>query len=374
MATSIDRLSSCEHFAIDLDRLPAAAERAGSKGLGVVMMVFAAVWGGFPLVGLVTSPGQFTPDERLLVLVFPVIGAGLFLVGVQQLLWRKRITFDGRIVSVVERGLRGTTTWREPLSDFRGVKRATRRVRRNKRTCTLYLVDLLHPETGKTVNLYTATYETGWRTRWEDYARRLNLPALEERDGGLVAREIADLDKSVTELLGEGKLSVDYDVLAAPAMGLAADLEDDAVVITRTGPRNSPLGWLIACLFPLIFVYVGFFLDDVPAPFGWLFGLVGLFFEVIFVAGVGWDICSRERIRLSFEEVRINAVSPWGETKGKVVPAELIESVDIAREPGRWRSSLVLGSDEGTLTFGQGLPEASLAFVRNAVLAKLSAA
>ena len=202
----------------------------------------------------------------------------------------------------------------------------------------------------------------------------MNLPALEQRNGDLVARELGDLDKSVTELLDEGKLAIDYGALGQRAKGLAADIEGDAVVVTRTEPRNSPLGCLFACLFPLIFVYVGFFLDGVPRPFGWLFGMAGILFEVVFVIAVAWDIVSRERIRVSFEDMRINAVSPWGETKGKTVPVELIEGVEIGSTPGRRRKSLVVASDDGTLTFGQGLSQASLEFVRSTVLAKLSAA
>ena len=86
--------------------------------------------------------------------MFPVIGVGLLLLGVHQFMWHKTITVDGRHVSVVERGLRGTSEWQEPLSAFRGVKRATRRIRRKNSSYTIYQIDLLHPETVKTVNLY----------------------------------------------------------------------------------------------------------------------------------------------------------------------------------------------------------------------------
>ena len=54
MSITLGRATPRETFAIDLDRLPATAQRDGGKALGVIIMIFAAVWGGFPVVGAAT--------------------------------------------------------------------------------------------------------------------------------------------------------------------------------------------------------------------------------------------------------------------------------------------------------------------------------
>ena len=44
------------------------------------------------------------------------------------------------------------------------------------------------------------------RKIWENYAKMFNLPALSVGDRGLIQRECADLDKSLSELAKEQKL------------------------------------------------------------------------------------------------------------------------------------------------------------------------
>ena len=94
--------------------------------------------------------------------------------------------------------------------------------------------DLLHPEEDKTVNVSTSTDRRAWRGKWEDYARRLDLPALENGDGGLIARDAGDLDKSVGELARDGKIAVVDVDLSARGYGVRsrryAMVVDDGVV------------------------------------------------------------------------------------------------------------------------------------------------
>ena len=363
-----------ESFEIDLDRLPATAERSGSRLFGVFIILFALVWGGFPIIAIAaTWPPAETDSSLWLILLFPLFGAGLVLLGVHQMVWRKAIAIDHDSVQVRERGLRKQTDWSEPLSAYRGILRRTRQVSRNKRRYTLYLVDLVHPDKGRTINLYTSASETRWREKWEHCARRLGLPALEEGDGDLVARDVEDLDKSVGDLISEGKIAVDYDLLSRRAEGVAVDVEGDTVVVTRTGPQNHIVASVLACLFPLIFIYVGFFLEDVPAGFGWLFGLMGCLFEVGFLLGFGWDRISRQRLRIGPDAVTINAIGPWGETRGFTLAIDEIEAVRVARKPGAQRHSLMIDTDRKSRRFGGGLPADTLDFVRNAILGKIAA-
>lgn len=358
---------------IDVSRLPATVERTGSKFFGIFMVVFALVWGGFPLGGFMATWPQALDDPAMaLMLLFPLIGVGLLLFGLRQIVWRQAVTIDDIFVSVAERGLFGETEWREQRSAYRGVLSRTRQVRRKNSTTTYYLVDLLHPDAKKTVNLSTSTDRRAWRGKWESYARRLDLPALEDGDGGLIARDAGDLDTSAGELARDGKIAFADVDLAAPPVGLAVERRADALVITRSGPQNSLPGALVAVLFPLVFVYVGFFLDDVPWPVGLLFGTLGLIFEAVVLAGMAWDLLSRRRLRVGPEAARVTTVSRWGETRGRGLPLAAVEGVKVAKVSGQWQASLVISGDRESLKFGAGLPADSLDFLRNAVLARLA--
>lgn len=360
-------------WALDLSSVPAESTRTASKFFGLFIIVFALFWGGFPVAGLIheLEAGRIRPD-LLLFLLFPVIGVGILLYGVRQLLWRRTIAFDGAAFTVTERGLRGERQWREPLSAYFGVVRRTRRVRTKHSSYTLYMVDLVHGDGDRIINLYTDTSDRDFRQVWEDYARRLKLPALEDAAGGVVRREAADLDKSVGELIGEGKVDIDYQTLSRPAEGLTVGFDGDDVLITRTGPQSKWWAALIAVLFPLVFVWVGFFAPDLPFIGRIMFGGVGLLFELLFVIGVVSDLISRKRLRTGPDGVRVCAVSSRGETKGKHISAEAIESVTVASEAGQWGSWVVIAGDAQTLKFGASLPRPSLDFVMNTILAKIA--
>jgi hypothetical protein len=373
MAITINLGARGQRWEMDLSTLPAERVQTGSRAMGVFLVIFALFWGGFPVLGLVSElqAGRFG-TETLLFLIFPLVGVGLLLFGVHSLMWRRRIAFDGNAFTVAEHGLRGTKQWREPLSGYQGVLRHSRRVRTKNSSYTLYMIDLVHPDSDRRINLYTDTSDNGLRDKWEAFARRLSLPALEQGMGGMVRREAEDLDKSVGELIAEGKVEIDYDALSRPAKGLAVSFEGDVAVLTRTGPANTWWGSLIAVLFPLIFVGVAIYAPDMPGFTRYLFGGLGALFEVLFVIGVLTDILSRQRLRVGPAGVWLNRAYSRSESKGKRIETAEIETVTIARKSSGSRPALAIASDRATLNFGRGLPRPSLEFAMNTVLGKIA--
>ncbi len=373
MAITINLGGRGERWEMDLSTLPVERVQTGSRVFGVFIVVFALIWGGAPILGLVSElqAGRFGA-ETLLFLIFPVIGIGLLLFGVHSLMWRRRILFDGRSFTVAEHGLKGTRQWSEPLSAYQGVLRHSRHVRTKNRSYTLYMIDLVHPDGERRINLYTGTSDRGLRDKWEDFARRLGLPALEAGEGGMVRRDAEDLDKSVGELIAEGKVDIDREALSRPAEDLAVSQEGDVTVLTRTGPANPWWGSLIAVLFPLIFVAVAVFAPDMPIYARYLFGGLGALFEVLFLAGVVTDLLSRQRLRVGPAGVWVNRAYSRSESKGKRIEWDRIETVTIARKSDASRPALAVASDDQTLTFGGGLPRRSLEFAMNTVLAKIA--
>jgi hypothetical protein len=375
MGISINLGSSgrSRRWRIDLSSPPVEAHQTGSRFGALFLILFALVWGGFPTVGLFSliRSGDMGA-EAFLFLLFPAIGLGILAFGIRNLVWRRSVSFDGRNFSVTERGLLGGKSWTEPLSGYDGVLRKTKRVKTKNSSYTLYMVDLIHPDPDRRINLYTDTSSGEFRAKWEEYARQLNLPAFEEGDGVAVRREAADLDKSVGELLREGKMEVDYDALTRSAEGLATDFEGDWLVITRTTPQNPWWGSLLAVLFPLIFVGAGLFAPGMDMFGRAMFVGVGSLFEIILVAGVYNDLTSRARLRVGPEGVRVNKVRSSGENEGKFIPVQELETVVVSKKDNEWQGSLVIASDRETLRFGAGLPRTSLDFVANTILAKIA--
>lgn len=360
---------------IDLSAVPVEAHQAGSRFGGLLLIVFALLWGGLPTIGLYSAlqSAEMGADSAIF-LLFPLIGLGIFLLGVRALVWRRTLAFDGQAFTVSERGITGQKTWTEPLTAFDGVLRSTRKVRTRRSSYTLYLIDLVHPDPVRSINLYSDTRESGFRAKWEEYARQLNLPALEQGEGGVLRREATDLDKSLGELLREGKVEVDYDAMARPAEGLAVDVEGDTVVITRTGPKNPWWGSLLAVSFPLIFVGVGFFAPDVDPLGRVVFAGAGILFELLFLAGVYDDLTSRARLRIGPGEVQSSKVKAAGEVSRKTIPAAEVESVHVGKKQNEWRPAVIIASDRETVRFGGGLPRPSLDFVCNTIMAKIAEA
>jgi hypothetical protein len=362
------------HLEVPIGPLPATVTHTGSLFGGLFIMVFALAWGGLPTAGMISNglPDLGQP-ENWLFLLFPALAVGIFLYGLSLLVWRKTITLDDLFVRVEERRLFGTEAWQEQRTAYRGVLSHSRRVSTKNSSYILYMIDLAHPDRRRNISLYSSRSDRAWRAKWEDYARWLELPALQEGSDGLVARDIEDLDKPVAELLREGKLEVDYDLLQERAEGLAVDIEGDSVVVTRTGPELAWWGALIMLAFPLVFVYVGLFLEDTPPLVGWFFGGIGLLFEAALLAAVVWDRISRKRLRIGPREVTVNAVGPNGETKGKSMPVGAIEEVRVGHRKGENSAvKLLIVGDRERLSFGQRLPRASLDFLEHLVLAKIA--
>lgn len=358
-----------------LEDLPVTVTRRAGRFHAGFICVFALIWGGFPPVALFAVGGEIDWSMIWIVVLFPLIAVGLFLFGLRQWRWYKTVTMAEDRVGVVEGGLFSTSTWEEPLSAYEGVVARSKRVSRSSRSgsssYTVYLVDLYHADDDRTITLFSSTSERDWRSSWEDAARKLGLKALEESGDGLIERDPEDLDKSVADLMEEGKVAVDYDLLQEKAEGIAVDIEGETMVVTRAGPQNGPLGSLIFLLFPWIFIWVGFY-SDAPGVVGWIFGAFGILFEVLIVLLVAWDFLSRQRIRIGRDFVRVCDVSRWGETKGKSLPVEEIEVVKLGGEAKKKsKPGLNILGDCGKLRFGRGLPEETLHFIRNLVLAKI---
>lgn len=355
---------------IDLDSLPVENVEK-SRGGGGFLMGFALLWGGLPTIGLVVAiiSGQFEPG-LLFILLFTVIGAGLFMLGLSMFFKKKKTRFDELGVSVEQSGLFGDKSWSEPYSGYLGVlsRSEYHSGGKNSPSYTLCIVELAHAEKEKVVRLYTSRSEEGHRKIWEEYCRKLNMSAVEKDGDGYSERGVEDLDKTVAELVREGKVDLDFDTTSNIPPELQLVPEGDELLITVIKKKLSIIGALIGLSIPSVFIYVGFFVKQAPI----MFGIMGILFLLAIVAGITWSLVSKQCARVSVSGIHVFSMHPWGETGGSRMRGEEIESIRVCAKEGRGAEAVWLTGDSASISVGQGLKREPLEWLKSCILKVLA--
>ncbi len=358
---------------MDVSSLPAEHTERGSRFAGFFVLVFSLFWGGGPTVGFLymVAEGDFEP-MMLFMLIFTVIGAGLFVLGLYLLTQVTTTRIDGRTVFRDAKWMFGHKVWEEPMANYPGVVQRSEYHSggKNSPSYTLYLVELHHDDKRRRLRLYESRSDAGIRGIWEDYCRQLGKPALEADGASWRERPVEDLDKSVRELAREGKVKVAFDPTLPPPAGLKLSVDGDALRIVISKGKSSPLGLILFMAIPAVFIYIGFAVDGAPM----LFGIVGLVFLMIMLAVLAWSLVAKAVLEVRGSGVRFLWTTPWGDTPGVSMDAEKVESVTVGKPAvGNSRgNAVIIAGDLGTIPVGQGLDAAALEWLKNCVLAVLT--
>ncbi len=358
---------------IDVTKLPLKHQIKGSRGLGIFLIIFSSFWGGMPTFFLIQSirEGKFNPGI-LIALIFTIIGIGLFLFGLNQFFTKGQLSITSDKVTLSRSSLFGREEWREFLQGYEGIlyRSEYHSGSKNSPSYTLYILEMQHKDPKKKVVLYQARLREGIREKWEAYSRALKLSALEKSEGKIVKRDVEDLDKSIQELVKEGKIKVDEVSMESPPEGIAVRSEQDLIRITITKKGLPFLAMIFMILFPLIFVYVGFFVKDAP----FMFGVVGIIIEAICVAAIAWAYIATPQLRIGGQDVHFAYLTKWGEVLSTKLLRTSIEQVVIksSSDNRNTNKGVVLESDRGMIKFGQGLPEDTLHWLKNCIIKSLS--
>ena len=359
MASKLEKTSSLSlsRKPLDFDNLPLRLNESRS-GQGIVLMLFASVWGGIPGAVLATQWGELE-DDAYFVLLFPLIGAALFLYGAYSLFSRSRLLIDRNGVSCDMRSLFRRERWHAPLNGYRGVLLKTVVIRRGKSSIRADAVYLEHRrDNDRSVPLFVSTDAAAARRQWEAAAKFFDLDALEVTVDGEVARAPRDLDKSVRELAAEGKLDVDFEARPPPP-SLRARYDGSALVVTTAEP-TLPKKLTLPALLGLVAV-------------AFIFPLVG---PLIAVGAGGWLLWDRfvgQELRIEAGAVVHKWLLPWRTVREARIAADRIEAVRVEAAAGGRRAHLAVVSDERTLRFAGGRPREALQWARQAVLAHVAA-
>lgn len=365
------RKNLAKQHTVTLDfNAPFSEDDKSPKAVGVFLMIFSLFWGGIPTGILIKEllSGTMTLEKSPL-LLFTVLGTGLFCGGLYMLTHKRTTSFDGNMIKVVSKSLFGRKEWSEPLKSYEGVlaRSEYRSGGKNSPSYTLYKVELIHPNKDHKLLIWQNLSEDGWRAKWEAYCRELKLPAMEKDGDSYVKRQVEDLDKSISELAAEGKLKVNFDPASTPPKPLQVQSHDDGIEIAIKKGQVHPLFWLVMLILPGAFIYVGFF---APSNDGFtiIFGIIGILVLIGMIAGAVWEIISTRIVRLTAEEIHILRKSPFGDTKGKLISAQSIESVRIDKSQKNQMKCVLISTDHGQYEIGAMLKDNALEWIKGYIL------
>lgn len=289
------------------------------------------------------------------------------------------LTITSHEVHRCRRSLLGAKEWHEPLSAYQGVlmRLVHHSGGQNRPSYTEYILDLKHPtDDGRTVRLYCSRSSEGFRSVHERYAKCLGLSALLKTKDGIAERRVEDLDKSIRERVAEGALDVDFDPSAPPPGDrLNVAIQGDAMIVsTRRDKMGKVLKTIAAAM---VISGVGLIVAGIlarKAPLGFtlpLFGVIDLALVAVLIMVVRH---LGQELLIMKDAVRSYWRHPWGKFADVTVPADEIEEVVVRTPPGSQGSTVVMIiSDERTAWFGMGLSQAEKEWVRDCIIAVISA-
>ncbi len=355
----------------DLNRFPATRIERGIPGLGVFLLIFSLFWGGIPTIVMLVNvfSDEFNP-MILCLLFFTLLGALLFCIGLNQFFYKRVVTIDEHKVHVESQSMWGRSSWTEQLDRYKGILAHSEYHSggKNSPSYTLYIVELYHDQNNRKIVLYQSRSESGFRKRWEDCCRKLNMKALEESSAGLLERNVDELDKSVREQVRDGSLRIDFDPSKPPPEGLKLHIAGEYFEITIMRKKNMLVGLIILLIVCAVFIGLGIMLPNFPVAIGGFF----LFFLIIVVLAAAWEKYTFSQIRVSKNEVQSRRETPWGIIEGDRIDTSNVESVKIAKDDRNLYDVVVIASDDKTICVGDSLPLDMLNWLKNCILAIIS--
>jgi hypothetical protein len=269
-------------------------------------------------------------------------------------------------------------SWDEPLSGYEGVlARSKYPYSDSDNTYIVYIVELMHPNEQRRITLWQNSTAFGQRAVWKKYSRQLGLPALwqdkYEYGEEYTRRDPDDLDKSVRELVAEGKLEFTFDPAAAVPDELKLDIQGDQLEIV-IGTSKTPL-WVTLIVMLLFFPLPASFLC-VGLTGNIFFGILGIFIGMRMIRALKETKETSNMIiplvRIKREGLHILGRTPEGETKGRHIRADAIENVRVGKKKKNdVFPSVLVDTYEGSHAIGEGLDKDTLEWLRNCILNKV---
>ena len=366
-----------EFFSFDSFKLPMRSIEKPSFFRGLFLALATVLLGILPIVLIIVTRGSLSS----LLQIWPLIILGTFLFIITLAHFRKKtvLTITEKEVCKEEYSLfKGRSRWVEPMKNYIGLlqkeeKRSSHSVNSiYSRSYTVFTVRLLHENYDKTFNLCASLNKKECRSSCERYCRILQLPALEEDEGELYSRGVGELDKSVRELVQEGKFVVEFDPTHSAPEELKINMVDNTLEI-EAPKENLPMKTVIGAPF-FIATLAGPLLYFPPVR------LFGGFIVLIFIIIVGWIISHailQPVMRIGKGRLHVFKRTRWGDTKGKFIHINNIESVTInspfkEAEKDTTGSRIYIKTDDSELEFGITVSDSTRRWLKKCIIAVIS--
>lgn len=348
------------------------------------MVLFGGFFAGFPVLFAtlwIQDPSRFSGSAAAAVVMLPVflvIGLAIIAVGINAWLHRLEIGINANEVRGLHRGIRGTRIWHEPLSRYHGVltEEEYHSGGKNRSSYTLYKITLKHAaDEDQDVLLYSSRLSTGHRDQAEVFARMLERPVLQKTgEGEFAERAVEDLDKSVRELVAEGKLSVSGAASGPPPVKRLQVRPERNGCIIDLNYRSMSL-FVMGLLFAgvgsgLVYWYFG---PGITGGEGspWVVPVVGGVFSVAGFFMIAFVFLGRSLLHVFPDRVRLRTQLAGFTLQDRHLSGSAIEEV-IVQDSNRGQRCLRLSGDTGHLKLGTGLGENALTYMRDIVIATLA--
>lgn len=355
---------------IDLRSLPATADLSMSKIYVIVLFAVGGFWTLFSW-GLVTGVGSANWLALAFTLLFPAIGMVIILCAVLGFVQRREVTFDKTGVTVNERKITGRANWSLLYSDFEGVLYRERVMRGKNSTVVYQIIELYHKDPDKIIPLYVKATPDVPRKVWEDYARTLNLPALSESAGQVMARRPDELDKSIRDLVKEGRLKSEYDpsMPAPKGLEMSGDKVDGATTITIDIDTPRYPVWMSGLFygFPLLVMLIGF--STSGGTYLVLFSFAfALLVSLVFVP----DWATDRQIEINQKYITFTDELPRNVPQSQTLQLEKIEEIKIARPRSNIGHEILVIGDQEQIAVGAGLSKEALGWLRDLLISAIA--
>ncbi len=360
---------------IDLGSLPQTVDVGRSQVQAVLFTVIGASWmiGALGLSGRLPLPAEL---QAGIVWGGALLGA-LFLIAGLGSMRRRQATLHTDGVAFEGTGMKDRFV---PIAVYRGVAYAEVLIGRGRRNSSpdvpthIQVIELLHDDPAFTVPLFVKRSDLIPRRRWEDYARRLRLPALEvdlAAPDGLSARPHDALDTPLAERLRDSRSDPPPDDGDRSPRGLRVkECTKDTAIITIAAPRTPY--WVSGLLsIPIVLLYLAArIVDLVPFVLG-----VTLPATIILLAFlIHRDMASRRTLTLDAGGITVtdDLASEPG-TRGSMLLSE-IESIAVRRHRGNLGDELVIAGDDRRMRVGLGLSRSALVWLKRYLVAGIAKA
>ncbi len=373
-----------DHFSsklsFNLKKTPVSITDRSSLRLVILGWFFGALLlclGVFEMFSFITAEkveGQSFIVVEIFSFIVILIAIGLIVASFFSFVRYKKFFFDGKNFTIIYRpalGIKHQLT--ESIDNYMGVRLRVLFVQSGLFNRSRYIIDLYHKDSNKIVPLYISMKNKNIRKIWEGYAKMFNLPALSVSDRGLIQRDCADLDKSLSELAKEDKLPfIASGKFPAPASVLVEE-QPKATLIEPKGiywDIFSALFLLVAIISVLLLTAGGVYLTiigtTIPLKY-WAFGA----FLLLAVIYFSMKLFNSYQLVIDNHTVRVITTLLGSPISEQSLDIKKIENVELAYNPTIDRYNLSIISDDKIINFGSRLPVNDLIWVRDFVIRKL---